>query len=130
MDSDRRRQLVILATYVVTVVVNGLAVALPLNGQTTAEISDRYPTLVTPAGYVFSIWSLIYLALLIFSVYQALPSQRTYWTGMGSSSPSCCSSSLAITGSTSGLLRSAGPPGAAWTMANTTVLTTNSTAAP
>lgn len=77
MDLDRRRQLVVLVAYVVTVVVNGLAVALPLNGQSTAEISDRYATLVTPAGYVFSIWSLIYLLLLVFSVYQALPSQRT-----------------------------------------------------
>jgi hypothetical protein len=77
MDRDRRRQLVILAAYVVTVVVNGLAVALPLNGQSTAEISDRYATLVTPAGYVFAIWSVIYTLLLAFSVYQALPGQRT-----------------------------------------------------
>ena len=29
-----------------------------------------------PAGYVFSIWALIYLLLLGFTVYQALPSQR------------------------------------------------------
>lgn len=77
MDSDRRRQLVILAAYVVTVIVNGFAVALPLNGQSTAEISDRYATLVTPAGYVFAIWSLIYVLLLAFSVYQALAGQRT-----------------------------------------------------
>ena len=76
MDSDRRRQLAILAAFVVTVVVNGLAVVLPLNGQSTAEISDRYSTLVTPAGYVFAIWSVIYLLLLAFSVYQAFPGQR------------------------------------------------------
>ncbi len=77
MDSDRRRQLIVVAAYVVTVVVNGLAVALPLNGQSTAEISDRYLTLVTPAGYVFAVWSVIYLLQLVFSVYQALPSQRS-----------------------------------------------------
>ena len=29
-----------------------------------------------PAGYVFSIWGLIYLGLIAFAVYQALPSQR------------------------------------------------------
>jgi benzodiazapine receptor len=32
--------------------------------------------LVTPAGYVFSIWGLIYVLLLVFVVFQALPSQR------------------------------------------------------
>jgi hypothetical protein len=77
MDPDRRRQLIILAAFVVTVVVNGMAVGLPLNGQSTAEISDRYHTLVTPAGYVFAIWSVIYLLQLVFSVYQALPDRRT-----------------------------------------------------
>jgi hypothetical protein len=29
-----------------------------------------------PAGYVFAIWGLIYLALIAYSIYQALPSQR------------------------------------------------------
>jgi len=47
-----------------------------LNGKTTGEISDLYPTLVTPAGYVFAIWGLIYILLLVFVVFQALPSQR------------------------------------------------------
>lgn len=75
MPHDRRRQLVNLVVFVVTVVVNGLAVALPLNGQSTAEISDRFPVLVTPANYVFGIWSLIYTLLLAFSIYQALPSR-------------------------------------------------------
>jgi len=32
--------------------------------------------LVTLAGYVFSIWGLIYTLLLIFAVFQAMPSQR------------------------------------------------------
>ncbi len=77
MNADRRRQLVNLVVYAVTVVVNGMAVALPLNGQSTAEISDRFPVLVTPANYVFAIWSLIYTLLLVFSVYQALPSRAT-----------------------------------------------------
>ena len=77
MDADLRRQLVNLIAFVVTVVLNGMAVALPLNGLTTAEISDRFPVLVTPAGYVFSIWSVIYLLLAAFTIWQALPRQRT-----------------------------------------------------
>ncbi len=59
-----------------TVVVNGLANALPLNGQGTGEISDSFQVYFVPAGYVFSIWGLIYLALIGFAVYQILPSQR------------------------------------------------------
>lgn len=55
---------------------NILANALPLNGKTTAELSDAYPNLFVPAGYVFSIWGVIYLLLLAFTVYQAFPSRR------------------------------------------------------
>lgn len=61
---------------VVTIVINGLANALPLNGQTTGEISDRFDVLFVPAGYVFSIWGVIYLGLLAFGIYQVLPGQR------------------------------------------------------
>ena len=62
--------------FVVVVIVNILANLLPLNGRTTASISDSYPTLITPAGYVFSIWGVIYALLLVFTVFQALPSNR------------------------------------------------------
>jgi hypothetical protein len=61
---------------VITITLNGLANALPLNGLTTGEISDRFEVYFVPAGYVFSIWGLIYLALAAFVVYQALPGQR------------------------------------------------------
>jgi benzodiazapine receptor len=59
-----------------TIVVNGLASSVALNGRTTAEVSDLYPALVTPAGYVFAIWGVIYALLLVFVVFQALPSKR------------------------------------------------------
>jgi hypothetical protein len=62
---------------IATIAVNGLANALPLNGLTTGEISDRFQVYFVPAGYVFSIWGLIYLGLLLFAVYQALPAQRS-----------------------------------------------------
>ncbi|MCW4043905.1 MAG: tryptophan-rich sensory protein [Candidatus Bathyarchaeota archaeon] len=69
-------QVLNVAAYILTLVVNGLASAVALNGRTTAQVSDLYPTLVTPAGYVFSIWGVIYSLLLVFAVFQALPSQR------------------------------------------------------
>ena len=76
MRKDTLRQLVVVLAVVATVVLNGLANALPLNGLTTGEISDRFQVYFVPAGYVFSIWGLIYLALAAYAVYQALPAQR------------------------------------------------------
>jgi benzodiazapine receptor len=67
--------LILLATLAV-IAFNGLAVNLPLNGIDTGEISDMFDVYFVPAGYVFSIWGLIYLALLAFSIYQLLPAQR------------------------------------------------------
>jgi len=52
---------------------NALAAAGYVNGITPKEISDRYPTVLTPAGYAFSVWTLIYFCLAIFSVVQLLP---------------------------------------------------------
>ena len=63
--------------FMVTVAVNILAGSTTLlGGKTSGDISDLYPTLITPAGYTFSIWDLIYALLLIFVVYQALPRNR------------------------------------------------------
>ena len=76
MNKDVLRQGVNLAALILTLVVNGLANALPLNGQTSAEIANRIPILFVPANYVFSIWGVIYLFLIGFGIYQALPSQR------------------------------------------------------
>ena len=59
-----------------TIFVNGLASSLPLNGRRTGQISDTFEVYFVPAGYVFSIWGLIYLSLLGFVVYQWVPEQR------------------------------------------------------
>jgi hypothetical protein len=76
MNKDTTRQIVTAAATLATIAVNTLANALPINGQNTGEISDRFDVYFTPAGYVFSIWGVIYVALIAFTVYQALPSQR------------------------------------------------------
>ncbi len=63
--------------FVLMVIINGLAGSTTtIGGKNTAQISDANPTLITPAGYVFSIWGIIYVLLGVFVVYQALPSQR------------------------------------------------------
>jgi len=62
---------------VATVAVNGLAGSTTLlGGKLSAEVSDLYPTLITPAGFTFSIWGIIYTLLLVFVVYQGLPRNR------------------------------------------------------
>jgi len=61
---------------VVVLLMNILSNALPLFGETQQSLSENYPVLITPAPYVFSIWGLIYLALIAFIVYQALPQYR------------------------------------------------------
>lgn len=73
---DRLRQVVIIIALVSTLVINYLSNALPINGRTPGDISDSFPVRFTPAGYVFAIWSVIYLGLIAYAVYQALPSQR------------------------------------------------------
>lgn len=55
--------------FVFTIIMNALANALPLNGKTTGELSNQYPNFFVPAGITFSIWSIIYLFLLIFIIY-------------------------------------------------------------
>ncbi|HVE59785.1 MAG TPA: TspO/MBR family protein [Pyrinomonadaceae bacterium] len=66
--------LVIIAT-VGMIVFNYFAATGFAGGVATNVPSDKYPTHITPAGYAFAIWSLIYLGCLAFSIYQALPSQ-------------------------------------------------------
>jgi|WetSurMetagenome_2_1015567.scaffolds.fasta_scaffold229181_1 translocator protein len=72
--SDRLRQWITVAVFLVTVTVNAAANVLPIN-QPTAAISDRFDVLVIPAGYVFSIWGLIYVLLAAFTIDQARPSR-------------------------------------------------------
>lgn len=62
------KYLILLATLLV-LGVNAAANLLPFNGLSTAEISDSFSVFFVPAGYVFSIWGLIYILLLCFTVY-------------------------------------------------------------
>lgn len=56
--------------YLLMVAANYLAVAIPLGGRTTGEISDSYFNLFAPAGYAFSIWGVIYILLGVYVIYQ------------------------------------------------------------
>lgn len=47
-----------------------------INGYTTGDVSSLYPTIFTPAGFTFSIWFLIYLALAGFCIFQFKASEE------------------------------------------------------
>ncbi|MEO7539504.1 MAG: TspO/MBR family protein [Pyrinomonadaceae bacterium] len=73
-QSDRLRAVLVLIATLATIAFNFMAAMGGVNNVTPATISDKYPTVLTPAGYAFSIWSLIYLGMIAFSVYQLFPS--------------------------------------------------------
>jgi len=77
MKRDILRQFAVIFTTIYALVLNGAANAIPLNGHTTAQVSDSFNVLFVPAGYVFSIWGVIYLGLLAFTIYHSLPSRRS-----------------------------------------------------
>src|SRR6478609_8329901 len=55
--------------FAITLLVNALANILPINGLNTGEVSNLYPSLFTPAGITFSIWSVLYLLQIAFVVF-------------------------------------------------------------
>jgi len=88
---DTLRQISVIITIIATIVINVMANALPINGQNTGEISDRFSIYFVPAGYVFSIWGIIYIGLIAYAIFQALPAQREnprlrstgWWVSLG-----------------------------------------------
>ena len=76
MNKNILRQILVILATLATILVSGLATALPINGKTPEEISDSFDVFFVPAGYVFSIWGVIYLFLVGYSIFQAFPAQR------------------------------------------------------
>lgn len=81
MQEKLQQFLVIIAT-VGMIIFNWLAATGNLGGTDTGAVSDKYSTHITPAGYAFAIWSLIYFGMLAFSIYQALPSNAEKFRGV------------------------------------------------
>lgn len=72
------RQVITLISVIAAFGMNVLANIRPINGLTIGQISNQFfgDILITPANYAFAIWGLIYLGLISFAVYQALPGQK------------------------------------------------------
>ena len=76
MQNDKLRQFFVVFSIITLIVMNYLSNTGAFGGQTNKVVSDKYHTLITPAGYAFSIWGIIFLGLLAFAIYQSLESQR------------------------------------------------------
>lgn len=73
--NDKLQPVLVLLATIGTIIFNYFAATGFAGGVATNVPSDKYPTMITPAGYAFAIWSLIYLGCTAFSIYQLLPSQ-------------------------------------------------------
>lgn len=80
--NDKIQPILVIIATVGMIVFNYFAATGFAGGVATNVPSDKYPTTITPAGYAFAIWSLIYLGCLAFSIYQALPSQLEKFRGL------------------------------------------------
>ncbi len=63
-------RIAVLFSTIAMIVVNYFAATGEIGGIDTGAVSAKYPTILTPAGYAFSIWSVIYLGMIVFSIYQ------------------------------------------------------------
>ena len=83
MTNILRRVFVIISIFAV-IYFNYLASTGAIGGITPAYISDKYSTYITPAGYAFSIWGLIYLGVISFTIYQLFASTSKHLDGIRS----------------------------------------------
>jgi MFS family permease len=72
--ADSVRATAVLVAAVAQVVGSPLGTA--ISGRSVGDVSDETRSLITPAGWAFTIWALIFAGSLAWAVYQALPAQR------------------------------------------------------
>lgn len=66
-----------LIVFAITLIINYLTASGFINGMSQKIVSNKYNTLITPAGFAFSIWGLIYLLIGISLVYMLLNNKKT-----------------------------------------------------
>ena len=70
------RQIVVVLAVAVNLVLNGLTIGGGLTERSVSDVSERVPTGVTPADWTFGIWTVIFLLLAVYAIFQAFPSRR------------------------------------------------------
>lgn len=74
--TGRPRQIAVVLAALFNVGFNALAGAGLLFDVQTGAVSDAVPTPITPAGWTFGIWSVIFAGLLVFAAWQARTAAR------------------------------------------------------
>ncbi len=64
--------------YIITVVVNTLSAQGMINNSSQKAVSASFPTTITPAGYAFSIWGIIYILLFSSLIILLIKSEKEY----------------------------------------------------
>lgn len=62
-----------------TLAINTLGALGKINGLSQKDVSDRYPTLLTPSPTTFSIWGLIYTLLILSAIFMIIKSEESYY---------------------------------------------------
>lgn len=73
--NDKLQPILVFIATIGMIIFNYFAATRKLGGVATNAVSDANPTFITPAGYAFAIWSLIYFGCVAFSIYQIFPAQ-------------------------------------------------------
>lgn len=68
-----------LIVLIATLVVNGLGGTGLINDSSQSKVSGEFQTLITPAGFAFSIWSLIYGLLVISMIVMIVKSEDGHY---------------------------------------------------
>lgn len=63
----------------ITLAINTLGAIGIINGLSQKQVSDMYPTLITPAPFTFSIWSVIYSLLIISIIVMIVKKDDPYY---------------------------------------------------
>ena len=67
-------KLTLLAVFILTIIINVLSNNGTI-GKSNADISVKYPTLITPPNYAFAVWGVIYLFWTFYILVQLLPNK-------------------------------------------------------
>jgi len=73
----KRLQVINIAAYILNVFVTYASQAIlpKLGGKTNGEVSKEFTSIVTPAGYAFTIWAVIFIGEAVFTVWQGFSEQ-------------------------------------------------------
>ncbi len=74
--TTKKKAILNVGLLLLTFLVNFLGASGFINGMSQADVSDKYHTLITPAGFTFSIWGIIYTLILVSALWMVKNSER------------------------------------------------------